>query len=1002
VANEIGTAYVGIEFDRKGVESQLSGLGGGLGKQFSGLGSTMGAGLKAGLVGAAAGAAVAVGKYLYDIGASFDAMADTISTTTGASGKELEGLVEIAKEVGTEVPMSFEDAGTAVGELAAKTGLAGKPLKNLTVQVTSLAKVTGEDLGQTIESSTRLLGDWGLTGAKAAEGMDTLFKASQETGVGTSRLAELMTKFGGPFRQLGFGFTESAALLGKWQKEGVNTELVAGSMRIALGKFAKAGREPGEAFRETVEKMQKLGPGAESLGLAMETFGAKAGPDMAAAILEGRFAIDDLVGKIEKSKSTIKGAEVGTRDFAEQWTIFKNQVALVLAPLAEKMFAAIGDGMRVLSEELPAVIAMLKEDFGPAFEEISTAITELMPLFETLLGVAMPIVQQMIAGIRLMAEVISGVVQLVSALLRGDWSAAWDAAKQIFGAFATYFKSSWENLKSYLSAVLGIFSTLATSIGRAISDGIMALVRPIAGLVQTAFNAVVSAIRGVLSAAGSAASAIGNAVKTAIMTPVNAITGLVRTLFNGYVAIIRGVVGLARSAANAVGDAILGGLRSGLSTIKSVVSSALGKIFDAITTVAGYASGWAMSIGKAIVAGVLSGLANLFNEVKDKIVGAVSGAIGWARDNLGSTAEEYAAANLGKPVMDGVIRGIVSGTKELSDSIAQSVRTAVDAGRAEIENARAGFGESWGRLAGDALSAFDAISAGVQTKHEKILAKMEAQRAASAARMREAAAREALAVAEKPLEAVEGETPEALKAREDARNKAIADAKQALDDVLYEKEKARLEKLAAEERRQENARIARKRRNFEDELAALQENLAKTGASQGEAHKKILALFEKFGVDYKAAGKALGKSFGSMLKESVEDAAADIRRILRELLEAIEEVRKANQGVKAEAPKKKGAPAPATLAVAPATAALGATPFASSSTGGGLAGPVPLGQRLRRAGFVQRTGGGPSVDVGGFEIRVYIGDEELRGMVRTEVVRGDTNLARTLLTGGRV
>lgn len=38
---------------------------------------------------------------------------------------------------------------------------------------------------------------------------------------------------------MGFSLEESAAMLGKWEKEGVNTELVIGSLRIAAGKFAK-------------------------------------------------------------------------------------------------------------------------------------------------------------------------------------------------------------------------------------------------------------------------------------------------------------------------------------------------------------------------------------------------------------------------------------------------------------------------------------------------------------------------------------------------------------------------------------------------------------------------------------------------------------------------------------------------------------------------------------------------------------------------------------------
>jgi hypothetical protein len=46
--------------------------------------------------------------------------------------------------------------------------------------------------------------------------------------------------------------------------------------------------------------------------------------------------------------------------------------------------------------------------------------------------------------------------------------------------------------------------------------------------------------------------------------------------------------------------------------------------------------------------------------------------------------------------------------------------------------------------------------------------------------------------------------------------------------------------------------------------------------------------------------------------------------------------------------------------------------------------------------------GAPTIEPAPIEVRVYIGDEELRGIVRTEVVRVDTGTARTLLAGGPV
>ena len=109
----------------------------------------------------------------------------------------------------------------------------------------------------------------------------------------------MMVRFGDPLRALGLGFDEAAALMGKWGREGVNTELVMGSLRIAVGKFAKEGTPLREGLDATFKKIKELGAGAEATALAMEIFGARAGGAMVAPTLDGRFAIDDLLGSMD-------------------------------------------------------------------------------------------------------------------------------------------------------------------------------------------------------------------------------------------------------------------------------------------------------------------------------------------------------------------------------------------------------------------------------------------------------------------------------------------------------------------------------------------------------------------------------------------------------------------------------------------------------------------------------------------------------------------------------
>ena len=91
--------------------------------------------------------------------------------------------------------------------------------------------------------------------------------------------AEGVVKFGSPMRQLGFSFEETTALIGKFEQEGVNTDLVMGSMRIALGKLAKAGEtDLPDALNKSVQAIANTDDAGVAAAKAIELFGARAGP----------------------------------------------------------------------------------------------------------------------------------------------------------------------------------------------------------------------------------------------------------------------------------------------------------------------------------------------------------------------------------------------------------------------------------------------------------------------------------------------------------------------------------------------------------------------------------------------------------------------------------------------------------------------------------------------------------------------------------------------------
>lgn len=307
-----------------------------VGKSLGGLakiGKTAGLGMAAGLgVGVAA---------VVKLGSSFEQVERTIRVGTGATGDALDEMIGISKNLATKVPSDFEEVATAVSDINTRLGLSGKDLEDFSEQMLNLSRITGDDLQGNIQGVSRVLGDWGDQAGTAAGAADFLFSVAQSTGIEFAQLSRNLVAYGAPLRQVGFTFEESAVLIGKFEKEGVNAELVLGSLRQALGKMAREGEPAIETFKRTTEAIKNAGTASEANQLALELFGARAGPDMAAAIREGRFELDDYFDLMDGGGDRINKAAKETETLGEKMTILKNRVIVALAPVVEKVFAAI-------------------------------------------------------------------------------------------------------------------------------------------------------------------------------------------------------------------------------------------------------------------------------------------------------------------------------------------------------------------------------------------------------------------------------------------------------------------------------------------------------------------------------------------------------------------------------------------------------------------------------------------------------------------------------------
>lgn len=711
--------------------SALTTFGGKAGKALLGIGAGI------------ATAGIAVGAGLVKMGADLDKAYDTIIVGTGASGEALDVLKEDFAAVAAKTPASLDQVGVAIADLNTRLGLTGEPLQKISEQMLDLSRLTGQDLSSTIANVTRMFGDAGIATEDQSRTLDLLFEATKRTGIGLDRLTTLTVQYGAPLRQMGFEMEESVALFSKFEQEGVNVETVMAGMRAGLGKLAKAGEEPAEAFTRLVDEIQNAKTNGEATAIAIETFGQRAGPDMAAAIREGRFEIADLVAGIQDSEGALQDAADRTESFGEKWQIIKNRVITGLAPLATKAFDAIGTALDKLGPYVDVAVEWFREVLPPVMER-------LQGIFETYKEWIVANWPQISAVIVAVTGVIQKGLQKAAEFVEKYLPPALELLGDIFRAVVGWITDNWPTISTVISTVIetvrGVLSsiiewtrqnwpTIQTVITTAI-DAVSAVLSTIVEWVQANWprisetflvvkDAVVDAVTLVVDIVSKIVDAFRGAADggdeggNRLIEIVKKVLEFFQTAFEAIAAVVEKVVAVVTWIWNKWGDEIMAVVKAAFEFVIGAIENVLEvftNIFGLIKSiVTGDWSGMWDAV-KGILSGVWDLIKGTLSFIKDSIVGVFGGLVGSVKDKfvdmvdgaidfLASVPGRFldAAKAIGSSILDGIKNGLSGAINFVGDIIGAIKNALIDAVNWLITKMNDGIPNQlgWGPLAID-------------------------------------------------------------------------------------------------------------------------------------------------------------------------------------------------------------------------------------------------------------------------------------------------------------
>ncbi len=359
-----------------------------------------------------------------------------------------------------------------------------------------------------------------------------------------------------------------------------------------------------------------------------------------------------------------------------------------ILPALQQVGAAV---MGALGPALDSIAKVIAEKFIPAFEAILPIMAPIVAFLLHIFGSALVGVIKgagdVIVGL---VTVISGVFSLIAALVHGDWSAAWEAIKDIVSGAV---QAVWGAIQVWLNVgILGLFKQggkllLASWKGawdliKGAAEGALAGAR---GLIEKGLSAIgtaiVNAVKGfvtkwtglgtdLVSGARSMWSSVASAVSKGI--------GDVVTFVSGLPGKVIGALGDLAGLLVSKGVALIQGLLKGITTKATEAMSFLRGLPAKAVAAIGGLSDLLVNAGRALIQGLINGVTEKWNELKS----LVSGMGGWIADHKGPLSKDLKLLRpAGIAIMQGLKDGLMSGSegvKSYLDDLTNRIGKALD------------------------------------------------------------------------------------------------------------------------------------------------------------------------------------------------------------------------------------------------------------------------------------------------------------------------------------
>lgn len=381
-----------------------------------------------------------------------DSAMDIVVQKTGATGDAFEGMKSIVEDIATQIPIDFETAATAVGEVNTRFGATGDLLDNLSTQFVKFAELNGTDVVNAVDQTQKALSAFGLGAEDAGNLLDRMNLVGQQTGASMDSLLNGLIQNGTAFQEMGLSIDQATVFMGQMEKSGANSETVMQGLRKALKNATEDGIPLNQALSDLQNTILNGTDTVDGLTAAYDMFG-KSGDQIYAAVKNGTLDFQVLGTAVQDAAGSISDTFYATLDPMDEFKTAANAAKVAGAELGDAISTAAAPVIQKFSE----LLADLTEKFRSLTPEQQQTIIKIAAVVAAV-GPALVIIGKLVAGVGSVISILGSFIGLLGGPLTIAIGAIiavgvllyknWDEIKEKATQLKQWVSDKWAALKT--------------------------------------------------------------------------------------------------------------------------------------------------------------------------------------------------------------------------------------------------------------------------------------------------------------------------------------------------------------------------------------------------------------------------------------------------------------------------------------------------------------------------------------------------------------------------